>query len=136
MSDVSQTDILDILRQDYQNFPYHQTYSIYAPDVYFKDPMNEFRGCDRYQRMIGLIQTLFRDPRLELHQIQLNGQQIRTDWTLNLTAPFPWNPRLRIDGWSELALNDQNLITTHIDYWRCSRIEMLRQFFMGQLKTQ
>ncbi|MEM6403902.1 MAG: DUF2358 domain-containing protein, partial [Cyanobacteria bacterium P01_D01_bin.116] len=32
-------DIVEILKEDYQRFPENQTYSIYAEDVYFKDPM-------------------------------------------------------------------------------------------------
>ena len=42
--------VVEILNQDYQRFPENQTYEIYAQDVYFKDPLNEFRGVDRYQR--------------------------------------------------------------------------------------
>ena len=37
-------DIIEILKDDYQRFPINQTYSLYTADVYFKDPLNEFRG--------------------------------------------------------------------------------------------
>ncbi|MBD2460610.1 DUF2358 domain-containing protein [Oscillatoria sp. FACHB-1407] len=120
-------DILDILKTDYRNFPDHQTYSIYAPDVYFKDPMNEFRGCDRYQRMIQFIKTWFRNPQLDLHDIQRTGDSIRTDWTLSWTTPLPWQPRIAIAGWSELQLNSDGLIVSHIDYWKCSKLDVLKQ---------
>jgi hypothetical protein len=122
-------DILDILREDYRRFPKNQTYSIYADDVYFKDPLNEFRGCDRYKRMIQLIDTLFLKPQLDLHNLQQNGNEIRSDWTLNMTSPLPWKPRLHIPGWSELTLNEQGLIVSHIDYWHCSRLDVLKQNF-------
>lgn len=125
-------DILEALKADYQNFPKHQTYGLYAPDVYFKDPMTEFRGCDRYQQMIGFIDTWFRDPRLDLHEIQRNGHHIRTDWTLHWTTPLPWQPRIQISGWSELELNDSDLIISHVDYWHCSRFDVLKQHFTGQ----
>jgi hypothetical protein len=124
-------DILDILQEDYRNFPENQTYSIYADDVYFKDPMNEFRGCDRYRQMLQFIDTWFRQPQLELHQIQRSDNIIRTDWTLSWNTPLPWNPRISIPGWSELTLNEQNLIVSHIDHWRCSRWDVLRQHFSG-----
>lgn len=122
-------DILDILREDYRRFPDDQTYSIYAPDVYFKDPMNEFRGCDRYRQMIGFIRRWFRQPRLDLHGIQRIENTIRTDWTLSWTTPLLWNPRIRITGWSNLILNDEELITSHIDYWHCSKFDVLKQHF-------
>ena len=122
-------DILEILKADYSNFPQNQTYSIYADDVYFKDPMNEFRGCDRYQQMIRFIDAWFQNPQLDLHDIQRNGNSIRTDWTLSWTTPLPWKPRIHIPGWSELQLNDQNLIISHIDYWHCSRLDVVKQHF-------
>lgn len=122
-------DILEILRQDYRNFPKSQTYSTYAEDVYFRDPMTEFRGRDRYERMIHFIQTWFLDPHLDLHQIQQNGAAIRTDWTLSWTTPLPWKPRIAIAGWSEMTVNEQGLIASHVDYWHCSRLDVLRQHF-------
>jgi len=32
-------DIIQILQEDYQRFPAEQTYSIYAKNVFFKDPL-------------------------------------------------------------------------------------------------
>lgn len=121
------TDILDILTADYQRFPRDQTYSIYADDVYFKDPMTEFRGRDRYQQMIGFIQTWFREAHMEVHQIHRQGNQIRTDWTLTWITPLPWQPRIAITGWSELSLDADDRITAHVDYWHCSRWQVVRQ---------
>lgn len=126
-------DILETLKQDYQNFPYHQTYRIYSEDVYFKDPLNQFRGRKRYEQMIQFIATWFQNPKLDLHQIQRQGQQIRTDWTLSWTTPLPWKPRIHISGWSELGLNADNLIISHVDYWHCSRWQVLKQHvWMGE----
>lgn len=122
-------DILEILQADYKRFPKSQTYSIYAEDVYFKDPMSEFRGRDRYQRTIQFIDTWFTNPQLDLHKIQRNGNQIRSDWTLSWTTPLPWKPRIAIAGWSELEVNQQDLIISHIDYWHCSRFDVLKQHF-------
>ncbi|MEB3232474.1 MAG: DUF2358 domain-containing protein [Leptolyngbyaceae bacterium] len=131
-------NLLQALTCDYQNFPKNQTFSLYAQDVYFKDPMTEFRGRERYQTMIGFIEQWFTQPTLDLHNIQMEGdRQIRTDWTLIWTTPLPWQPRIRISGWSELQLNDGGLIISHIDYWHCSRLDVLKQHFpalfsMGQ----
>ncbi len=120
-------DILEILKDDYRKFPDDQTYSLYAADVYFKDPMTEFRGCDRYRQMIGFIKTWFLNPHLDLHTIQQTGSTIRTDWTLSWTTPLPWKPHIQITGWSELTLNEAGLIVSHIDYWHCSRLDVLKQ---------
>lgn len=125
-------DILEILTADYQNFPKHQTYQIYAEDVYFKDPMNEFRGRDRYQKMIQFIDTWFLNPKLDLHQIQRTGDEIRSEWTLHWVSPLPWRPQIRIAGWTEMQLNAEDLIISHKDYWHCSRWDVLKQNFWGK----
>jgi Uncharacterized conserved protein (DUF2358) len=121
--------ILETLRSDYQHFPYQQTYSLYAEEVYFKDPMTEFRGRDRYQQMIGLMQTWFRNCKMEVHDLRQAEDQIRSDWTLRWNTPLPWQPAIAISGWSELTLNDEGIIISHIDYWHCSRWDVVKQHF-------
>lgn len=124
-------DILTALRQDYSKFPQNQTYSLYSEDVFFKDPMTEFRGVKKYQEMISLIARFFKNPQLDLHEIQQTGDQIRTDWTLSWTTPLPWKPRIRISGWSDLTLDlTTGLITQHIDSWNCTRWNVVQQHFV------
>ena len=127
-------DIVEILKQDYQRFPADQTYSIYAQDVYFQDPMNRFQGSDRYRQMIHFISTWFIDINLDLHDIRRTGDIIETRWTLSWTTPLPWKPRIAIPGWSELKLNAEGLISSHIDYWNCSRLDVLKQLWRGQTR--
>ena len=129
-------NIIEILQEDYQRFPRDQTYDIYAKDVYFKDPMTEFRGIKRYQAMIGFMTHWFQNIQMELHDIkQISDRteplrdRIETRWTLSWTTPLPWQPRIAISGRSELMLNEQNLIISHIDYWDCSRWDVLQQHF-------
>lgn len=124
-------DIIQILKEDYQRFPVNQTYSIYAPDVYFQDPLNKFRGVKRYKEMINFIQTWFLNPKMDLHNIQRLGNTIKTEWTLSWNTPVPWKPRISIPGWSELTLNSDGLIVSHIDYWNCSRLDVVKQHFFS-----
>lgn len=120
-------DIIQLLKEDYQRFPADQTYSLYAPDVFFKDPVFQFRGIELYKQMINFIKIGFHDPQLELHEIHQLGDTIKTRWTLSWTTPLPWRPRISIPGWSELKLNAENLIVSHIDYWDCSRLDVFKQ---------
>ncbi|AFZ30219.1 DUF2358 domain-containing protein [Gloeocapsa sp. BRSZ] len=120
-------DIVETLKEDYQRFPANQTYSIYAQDVYFKDPLNEFRGVERYKAMIGFIETWFIAPKMDLHDIRREGDTIKTEWTLSWNTPVPWKPRIAIPGWSELRVNQQDIITSHVDYWKCSRLDVIKQ---------
>ncbi|MFS8854014.1 DUF2358 domain-containing protein [Synechococcus sp. H55.2] len=123
-------DLVAILRADYARFPRDQTYSIYDPQVYFRDPLNEFRGLDRYRAMIASLERWLQDIHLELHDIHQSGSHIRSEWTLRGSLSFlPWRPRLCIPGWTEMRLNPAGLIESHVDYWRCSRWKVMRQMF-------
>ena len=52
-------DLVAQLKQDYARFPKDQTYALYADDVHFKDPMNEFDGVAKYRSMIGFLGWFF-----------------------------------------------------------------------------
>ena len=128
MRNNNTVQIIDIIKDDYQNFP-QQTYSIYAEDVYFEDPLNKFTGLERYKKMIGFLGTFFQDINLDLHDISQQDRDITIEWTLNMTSPLPWKPRLAIPGETELKLNDEDLIIVHRDRWKLSRWQVLLQNF-------
>ena len=128
-------DLIEILKQDYRRFPTNQTYSLYAENVYFKDPLNEFRGIKRYQAMIKFISTWFQNVSLELHQIYRTGDTIYTEWTLHWTTPVPWKPPIAIPGRSELMVDEQGKIASHIDYWHCSRGDVVKQHLFPRQRT-
>lgn len=122
-------DLIEIIKSDYQKFPAAQTYSIYAEDVYFKDPVYNFRGLKQYQKMIGFITTWFKALRLDLHEINQAENVVKTRWTMSWDAPLPWHPRISVDGWSDLTISSDRLIISHIDYWECTRWDVIKQHF-------
>ena len=126
---INTMDIIEILKQDYARFPVNQTYSIYAQDIYFQDPLNRFRGIKLYKLMINFIKTAFINTKMDLHDIRRTGDTITMKWTLSWNTPLPWKPRIAVPGWSELKLNSEGLIASHIDYWNCSRLDVLKQHF-------
>jgi Uncharacterized conserved protein (DUF2358) len=128
-------DVIEILKDDYRRFPVDQTYDLYAENVYFKDPLNEFRGIKRYKAMIGFISTFFQNVKMDLHDIRREGDTIHTEWTLNMTTPVPWRPRIAVPGRSELKLNELETIISHIDYWHCSRLDVVKQHFFPKQES-
>ncbi len=123
-------DIIEIVKADYQRFPENQTYTIYAEEVYFRDPLTEFRGIKRYRAMIQTLKTWLKEIHLDLKEIRQQDNIIYSQWTLFWTTPVPWQPRISIPGHSELTLNEENLIISHIDYWDCSRRNVIQQHFL------
>ncbi|NJK39658.1 MAG: DUF2358 domain-containing protein [Oscillatoriales cyanobacterium RM2_1_1] len=122
-------ELIEILKADYERFPENQTYSIYAPDVYFKDPLTEFRGLEKYQKMIDFIRQWFVAVQFDVHDLAQEGGEILSRWTLSWTVPLFWRPRVSISGRSQLQVNSENLIISHIDDWDCSRLDVLKQLF-------
>ncbi len=122
-------DIVTVLRQDYARFPIDQSYHIYAEDVYFQDPLSQFRGLDRYKQTIEFIRKWFHNPHLELYAIDRRDLAISTRWLLSWNTPLPWQPRIEITGNTELLLNERDLIISHIDYWDCAPLDVLKQHF-------
>ena len=82
-------NLIEVVKSDYQKFPQSQTYEIYAPDVFFKDPVYEFRGLGKYQKMIGFITYWFAHLKLELHEIYQQETIIHTQWTMSWNSPLP-----------------------------------------------
>ncbi|HEY9824967.1 MAG TPA: DUF2358 domain-containing protein [Stenomitos sp.] len=122
-------DLINTLTADYQRFPKDQTYSLYAEDVFFKDPMVSFRGVAWYRRLIQFMDRWFLEAEMTLHEIRQTGDRIDTVWTLRWIAPAPWKPQMSISGRSILQVNSAGLIQSHIDEWDCSRWDVLRQLF-------
>ena len=129
-------DIIERIKQDYQRFPLDQSYDLYSDDVYFKDPLTQFRGIKRYREMIDFMSQWLHEMKLDLHHISCSEDIILTEWTLSWTTPLPWRPRISIDGNSQLRLNSQDKIIAHIDTWKCSRWQVLWQHFSGIQKKQ
>jgi hypothetical protein len=120
-------NLLDALKADYETFPRDQSYDLYAANVFFQDPLTSFRGVQRYQEMIGFIERWFIDVHLELHSLQQDENLIHSQWTLHWIAPVPWKPNMEISGRSELILNSEGKIQSHIDFWDCSRWNVFQQ---------
>ncbi len=125
-------DIIEVLKEDYLRFPVNQSFDIYAEDVFFKDPLNEFRGVKRYREMIGFIERWFVDTKMDLYEIKQEGDKILTSWRLSWYVPLLWKPRISISGWSELRVNGEGLIVSHVDFWDCSRWDVVRQLWFGK----
>ncbi|WP_404784735.1 DUF2358 domain-containing protein [Altericista sp. CCNU0014] len=128
-------DIVEALKADYARFPEDQTYELYAADVFFQDPLTSFKGVARYRKMIHFIARWFDAVKMELHSIHEMDRCIETTWTLRWIAPLPWKPEMAISGRSELALDDTGLVRSHLDYWDCSRLDVLRQLFSRKQRS-
>lgn len=98
-------------------------YSIYSDDVFFEDPLNKFRGVQRYKSNISFLgeSFVFSDAELRLFDLRIIGHEqniIRTRWRLSMIANFPWRPCISFTGQSDYVVNlSTGKVEKHIDYW-------------------
>ena len=110
------------------------SYDIYSKDIYFKDPVNTFKGKFNYRIIFWTLRfhgkLFFSSLYFDLHEIeQTDADEIVARWTVRGTLRVPWNANILFNGYSTYKLSPDGKIYEHIDTWDRSPGEILRQFF-------
>lgn len=109
------------------------SYDIYSQDIFFRDPVNTFKGKFNYRIIFWTLRfhgrLFFTELFFDLHQVEaVDWNTIRADWTVRGTLRLPWKANLLFNGFSTYKFNEQGLIHEHIDTWDRSPGDILRQF--------
>ena len=124
------TDLPTLFEQDI-------SYDVYSPDIFFRDPVNEFKGKFNYHLIFWTLRfharLFFREISFDVHDIsQTTSDTIRVDWTVWGILRVPPKAIVCFNGYSNYSLNENGLIDNHIDTWDRMPREVLRQFFNWQ----
>jgi hypothetical protein len=119
-------DLAQLFQQDI-------SYDIYSQDIYFKDPVNTFKGKLNYRIIFWTLRfharLFFQSIAFDLHSVTpVDRQTIVATWTVRGTLRLPWQPQILFNGDSTYKLNPDCQIYEHRDTWDRSPIEILRQF--------
>ena len=134
---VDYESILATLRADLPTlFERDISYDIYTRDIFFKDPVNQFKGKFNYRIIFWTLRfhgrLFFSDLHFDLHEVRVADElTIRADWTVRGTLRLPWQPRLFFNGYSLYSLNEAGKIYDHRDTWDRPPGEILQQFWHG-----
>ncbi|PSB26986.1 DUF2358 domain-containing protein [Stenomitos frigidus] len=109
------------------------SYDIYSQDIDFRDPVNRFKGKLNYRIIFWTLRfhgrLFFTELHFDLHNVQQpEPETIRADWTVRGTLRVPWKAKLFFNGYSIYTLNQDGLISTHVDTWDRTPGEILKQF--------
>ena len=132
--------ILDTLRADLPTlFERDISYDIYTRDIFFKDPVNQFKGKFNYRIIFWTLRfhgrLFFTDLHFDLHDVRVEEDTtIRADWTVRGTLRLPWRANVYFDGYSLYELNSEGQIYEHRDTWDRAPSAILRQFLPSQEK--
>jgi hypothetical protein len=127
--------IITILKQDLPTlFEKDISYEIYAEDIYFRDPVNTFKGKFNYRIIFWTLRfharLFFTQIFFDLHEVHQSAEDtILAKWTVRGVLRVPWQANLIFNGDSTYKLNPDLLIFEHIDRWDRKPGEILRQFW-------
>lgn len=139
---VDYEPILTTLRNDLPTlFEQDISYDIYTQDIFFKDPVNQFKGKLSYRIIFWTLRfhggLFFTDLHFDLHDVRVEDELvIRADWTVRGTLRLPWRPQLYFNGYSLYTLNTGGQIYDHRDTWDRSPGAILRQFWQGHTDAE
>lgn len=131
--DAVQSVIATLQRELPTLFEQDLTYDIYTPDIFFKDPVNTFKGKFNYRIIFWTLRfhsrLFFTELYFDLHDVrQHTPDQIRADWTVRGKLRLPWPTQMLFNGFSIYKLTPDARIYEHIDTWDRSPAAVLRQF--------
>lgn len=109
------------------------SYDIYRKDIFFKDPVNQFKWKFNYRIIFWTLrfhgQLFFTDLYFDLHDVeQVAPDMILANWTVRGRLRLPWKADLFFNGYSNYKLDEDGLIYEHIDTWDREPKEILKQF--------
>ena len=110
------------------------SYDIYTKDIYFRDPVNTFKGKFNYRIIFWTLRfhgkLFFTSLYFDLHDIkQTTSDTILANWTVRGVLRVPWKASIFFNGYSTYKLTSEGLIYEHIDTWDRQPTEILKQFF-------
>ncbi len=127
--------VIEILKQDLPTlFEKDITYDIYNQDIYFRDPVNTFKGKFNYRIIFWTLRfhakLFFSEIYFDVHEVSQTAENtILAKWTVRGVLRVPWQPQILFNGYSTYQLNPNNLIYEHLDTWDRSPGEILQQFW-------
>lgn len=127
-------EIIKTLKHDLPTlFQQDISYDIYSQEIYFRDPVNKFKGKFNYRIIFWTLrfhaQLFFTQIYFDLHEVQQKAEDtILAKWTVRGILRVPWKARILFNGYSTYKLNSDNLIYEHIDTWDRKPSEILSQF--------
>ncbi|MCV3216910.1 DUF2358 domain-containing protein [Plectonema radiosum NIES-515] len=127
-------EVIKTLKHDLPTlFQQDISYDIYTQDVYFRDPVNKFKGKLNYRIIFWTLrfhaQLFFTQIYFDLHEVHQEAEDtILAKWTVRGILRVPWKAHIFFNGYSTYKLNSDNLIYEHIDTWDRKPSEILSQF--------
>jgi len=91
-----------------------------AEQVHFVDPFNDCHGIEAMMHVLSDMFEKLQGVSFEVHQVVESQNHGCIDWTFYAHSKI--TGQLAIQGVSRVTLDDQQLVSAHIDYWDASEL--------------
>ncbi|MEL6441293.1 MAG: DUF2358 domain-containing protein [Cyanobacteria bacterium J06621_8] len=133
-------NVLDTLKKELPTlFEVDLSYDIYTKNIYFRDPVNTFKGKFNYRIIFWTLRfhgkLFFTSLYFDLHDVKQTAEDtILANWTVRGDLRVPWQASIFFNGYSTYKLTPEGLIYEHIDTWDRKPSVILKQFLPKKQK--
>ena len=88
--------------------------NLISKNIIFVDPFNNVKGIHSFKNIFHHMFENVKEPRFFVIDYSINKQRVFLKWKMTF---FAFKSLQTIEGMSELLLNDNGKVVSHIDYW-------------------
>ena len=99
-----------------------------SKDIVFIDPFNNVKGVNAFKKIFYHMFENVKDPKFLILDYSINKKRVFLKWKMTF---FAFKSLQIIEGMSELLLNDDGKVSTHIDYWDSLNGILIKIPFIG-----
>ena len=88
--------------------------NLITKDIIFVDPFNNVKGINAFKKIFYHMFENVKEPKFFVLDYSINKQRAFLKWKMTF---FAFKSMQTIEGMSELLLNDNGKVVSHIDYW-------------------
>ena len=99
-------------------------------DIIFIDPFNNTKGLDNFKNIFYHMFDTVEDPKFDIVDYAQNEDHIFLKWKMTFYA---FKASQTIEGMSDITLNKEGKVISHLDYWDSLNGIFIKLPFLGFL---
>ncbi len=99
-----------------------------SQEIIFVDPFNNVRGKVAFKNIFYHMFKKVKDPKFIVLDYAINEKRVFLKWKMTFVA---FKSLQTIEGMSELLLNDDGKVVSHVDYWDSLKGLFIKIPFIG-----
>ena len=102
--------------------------NLISKNIIFVDPFNHIKGINAFKNIFYHMFEKVKDPKFIVLDYAINEKRVFLKWKMTFVA---FKSLQTIEGMSELLLNDDGKVISHVDYWDSLKGLFIKIPFIG-----